>query len=82
MAITHIKKWGNSFGVRIPQGLLAQLNLQADGEVEIILENGRLILLPVVKRASYSLDELLSQITTDNLHGEADFGKPVGNEVW
>ena len=81
MAITHIKKWGNSFGIRIPQSILAQLNLQADGEVEIILENGRLILLPV-KSSTYSLDELLSQITPDNLHRESDFGKPVGNEAW
>ena len=81
MAISHIKKWGNSFGIRIPQSLLAQLNLQAGGAVEIILENGRLILAPV-KSTEYSLDDLLSQITSDNLHGESDFGRPVGNEVW
>jgi antitoxin MazE len=78
--ITQIKKWGNSYGVRIPQSLLAQLNLQADGEIELLLENGRLILSPV--RSTPSLDELLSKITHDNQHNEMDFGKPVGKEVW
>lgn len=28
------------------------------------------------------LDELLSQITPENVHGEIDFGGPVGREVW
>jgi hypothetical protein len=27
------------------------------------------------------LDELLAQITPENLHGEIDFGNPVGREL-
>ena len=81
MTITHIKKWGNSFGVRIPKSLLIQLNLQTDGEIEILLENGRLIISPV-KSITYSLDDLLSKITPENLHHEMDFGKSIGKEVW
>ena len=79
MITTHIKKWGNSLAVRFPQSLLAQLNLQADAEVEIQIEEGRLILSPV-KKPSYTLDELLAQITPENLQDEIDFGKPVGKE--
>jgi antitoxin MazE len=81
MTITHVKKWGNSYGIRISQSLLAQLNLQAGGEIEILLENGRLIISPI-KSTPYSLDELLSKITPDNLHDEMDFGNSVGKEVW
>ena len=81
MITTYIRKWGNSLAIRLPQSLLAQLNLQIDGEVEISLEEGRLILSPV-KKPGYTLDELLAQITLENLHDEIDFGKPVGKEVW
>ncbi len=26
--------------------------------------------------------ELLQQVTSHNIHGEVDFGPPVGKEVW
>ena len=81
MVTTHIKKWGNSLAVRFPRSLLAQLNLQPDGEVEISVEEGRLIISPV-KKPKYTLDELLTQITPESLHDEADFGGPVGKEAW
>jgi antitoxin MazE len=81
MITTHIRKWGNSLAVRFPQSLLAQLNLQANGEVEISLDGGRLIISPV-KKPKYKLDKLLAQITPQNLHNEIDAGKPTGKEVW
>jgi antitoxin MazE len=81
MIITHIRKWGNSLAVRFPQSILAQLNLQEDGEIEISIEEGRLILSPV-KKPKYTLDELLSQVTPESLHDEIDFGAPLGKEVW
>jgi antitoxin MazE len=81
MVITHIKKWGNSLAIRFPQSLLAQLNLKEDGEVEIKIEEGRLILSPV-KKPKYTLDELLAQVTPESLHDEVDFGAPRGKEEW
>jgi antitoxin MazE len=81
MITTHIRKWGHSLAVRFPQSLLSQLNLQADEEVEIRVDEGRLILSPI-KKPKYSLDELLAQITPESLQDEIDFGKPVGNEAW
>lgn len=32
-------------------------------------------------RPRYTLDELLASVTPDNLHGEVDFGPPVGREI-
>jgi antitoxin MazE len=81
MITTHIRKWGHSLAVRFPQSLLAQLNLQADGEVEISIEEGRLVLSPV-KKPKYTLDELLAQIKPESLHDEIDFGESLGKEVW
>jgi antitoxin component of MazEF toxin-antitoxin module len=31
---------------------------------------------------TYQLDDLLKGITKDNIHGEIDFGRPEGKEVW
>lgn len=28
------------------------------------------------------LEDLLSEVTEDNLHSEIDFGAPVGREIW
>jgi antitoxin MazE len=81
MITTHIRKWGNSLAIRFPQSMLAQLNLQADGEVEIRVDEGRLILSPV-KKPKYTLAELLAQMTPESIHAEIDFGKPVGKEGW
>jgi antitoxin MazE len=30
----------------------------------------------------YSLEELLAQVTDENLHAEIDTGLPVGREIW
>jgi antitoxin component of MazEF toxin-antitoxin module len=30
----------------------------------------------------FSLEELLAQVTDDNLHEEVETGPPVGREVW
>jgi len=40
-----------------------------------------LVIVPLAKDGR-NLDELLDQITPQNLHGEFETGKPVGGEVW
>ena len=35
-----------------------------------------------VPRKEYDISELLKRITPENLHEEADFGRPVGKEAW
>jgi antitoxin MazE len=81
MITTRIRKWGNSLAVRFPMSVLSQINLQENGEVEIKVEDNKLILSPV-KKTKYQLKDLLSQITPENRQEEIDFGKPVGKEVW
>ena len=38
--------------------------------------------LPCFTQKVYDLDELLSRVRPDNLHGEIDSGEPVGREVF
>jgi antitoxin MazE len=42
--------------------------------------NGGLLIIPAERR--YGLKELVSGITPQNRHAEADWGGPVGQEVW
>jgi antitoxin MazE len=77
---TQIAKWGNSLAVRIPKSLAAEVNVQDGDAVEVSVEAGALVVRPQPKR--YSIEELVEGITRENRHGEIDWGKPVGKEVW
>ena len=75
-----MRKWGNSIGVRIPAGILTELNLSAEIKVDVRAEAGRIIIEPIID-SQETLEQLLGQITPDNLHSEIDFGQPVGKEL-
>jgi antitoxin MazE len=78
---TCVKKWGNSLALRIPRPLAEEVGLYADSPVELSLEGGRLIIVPIVE-PRYALEILLAQVTSQNLHGEVDTGEAIGGEVW
>jgi len=78
---SRISKWGNSLGVRIPKVLAAQAGLSDGDSIEIRLEDGRLIVEPIVG-LSYELDDLLEDVREDNIHGEVSTGRAVGSEAW
>jgi antitoxin MazE len=77
---TVVKKWGNSASVRIPVAVMKAAHLDLDETVDVREESGRIIIEPMPRR-DYDLGELVRRITRENLHDEADFGKPVGKEA-
>lgn len=76
-----IQKWGNSLALRIPSAFAKSIGLANDTEVDLILEDDRLIVTKS-SAANPILTELLAQITKDNIHKEVDFGDNVGREAW
>ena len=78
--MTQVGKWGNSLAVRIPGPYAKELDFQEGTEVEMTRVKDGLLLKR--RTREYSLDELLKQITPENLHGETDWGPPVGKEAW
>lgn len=76
---TRIQRWGNSLAVRIPKPFAAEAGLEQQSEVDVAVVDGALVITPSPAPA---LDELLAQVTDENLHSEIDFGSPVGREVW
>ena len=77
----RIQKWGNSLALRIPKSFAAEIGLQRDSTVELSLADGKLITTPVAKPKP-TLNQLLSNVTRDNVHHEIDTGPATGNEIW
>jgi len=74
-----LKKWGNSLALRIPKNIATTLSIEKESMLELIVENGRLIIVPQNK---ILLESLVAEIDSENLHSEIDMGKRVGNEKW
>ena len=78
---TKVQMWGNSLALRIPKSFAAEALLEPDTEVDLSLEQGKLVVTPIFEPA-YTLEQLLEGITEENIHAEVDTGASVGNEVW
>lgn len=80
MAQVIVRKWGNSPSVRLPVAIMEAASLKIDDAVEIAVEDGRIVIVPV-RAKEVSLQSLLADVTTENIHREIDFGLPVGKEA-
>ena len=78
---TKVQKWGNSLALRIPKSFAAETLLEPDTEVELSLVKGKLIISPMT-RSVYSLEQLLKDVTEENVHAEVETGSSVGREAW
>ena len=78
---TRVQKWGNSLGVRIPRGLAEEVGLGAGSEVSLSAKDGELVVKPSVP-ARLSLDDLLADVSEENLHSSIDMGSAVGAETF
>lgn len=78
---TKIQKWGNSLALRIPRGYAKHAKLNTNSEVDIKLDDNKIIIKPVVSQKEL-LDELLSGIDENNVHREIETGAARGNEIW
>jgi antitoxin MazE len=79
--VSTVAKWGNSLAIRLPQHLIKEIQLAEGVEVDLIVVDGNLVIKPRTRKR-YSLEEMISAITPENLHSEIESGIAVGNEVW
>lgn len=75
-----IQKWGNSLAIRIPKNITQDSRVSEGSNIDIMIENGNIVLVPVKKE--YSLKELIKNITVENLHSEISTGDRTGGEIW
>jgi antitoxin MazE len=78
MMQVRVTKWGNSLGVRIPQAYAECTKISEGTTVEVLVRDDEI----VIRRKKYTLDDLLAKVTPDNIHGETDWGAPMGREEW
>ncbi|MEX2682958.1 MAG: AbrB/MazE/SpoVT family DNA-binding domain-containing protein [Candidatus Sigynarchaeota archaeon] len=76
-----LKKWGNSFAIRIPKSIIDDLGLEVEEEIEIKVASGSINLKPL-KRKRYTLDDLMQKVTMENIHEPFWTDSPRGKEAW
>ncbi len=78
--MTKIAKWGNSLGLRLPQSVAIEAQVDEGDTVDVSVKNGAIVIRP--SRPTYSLERLVAKITPQNRHNESEWGQAVGDEAW
>lgn len=84
---SKVQRWGNSLAIRIPKAYATEMGLDNDSPIQLLYVEGRLIIEAYEPEETEEddiedIDELVSQITDENMHDYIDTGPAVGNEVW
>ncbi|MCL2073082.1 MAG: hypothetical protein FWH18_04110 [Marinilabiliaceae bacterium] len=77
-----IEQWGNGLGINIPSVIANGMSLKEGLSVNVQRNGRRIIIEPSLSHISYNLNEMLSEITDDNIHQYIETGNPLGNEIW
>jgi len=57
------------------------MGLKQNSSVQLIIKEGVLVIAPDTE-SMWTLEELLSQVTEDNIHHEWETGPAKGEEIW
>jgi len=79
--ITVARKWGNSLGVRLPKALVREAGIADGSRIAVKAGPGRII-LRLVRRPRYRLEDLVRGISARNRHPAVETGVPRGREAW
>ena len=76
MTTSTRRTWGGAIAVSLPKKILGLLGLKAGSEVEVKVENGKIVLLPAQPRFS------LEQLEKEQQALERKLGGPLGDSRW
>ena len=76
-----IRHGGNSLGVRLPAAVAREARLDADQQVRITVEDGRVVITPLADQTP-SLEQRLAHFDPERHGGEAMVTPNVGAERW
>ena len=80
--VQTIQKWGNGTGVRLPKRVLEEVHLSPNQQVEVNIENGKIILTPIPDTRPITLEQLLVNVTPELIGGEIFWGEDSGAEAY
>lgn len=75
-----IQKWGNSQGIRIPKVILDELNISEKDELEIKVEDNKILIEKIEQRKN--IKELFHGFDGEYKSVDVDWGDAVGEEIW
>ena len=78
--VTVIKKWGNASAIRLPANILKELNWAVNENIDIKIQDNKLILEKSTKRKN--ILELFENYEGDYKCTEIDWGESIGEEIW
>jgi antitoxin MazE len=79
MATAQIVKWGNSLAIRIPKPVAEEAGVTEGDAIELKAHQGEIKVR--LRERVPSLQELVSQITPENRHGETMVDREIGKEI-
>ena len=81
--VTKVQSWGNSQGLRLSKQVLADAHVSVGDDVDVAVRDGAIVVTPVKRtQGKVNLRSLVARIPKGYRPDEADWGKPVGREVW
>ena len=75
---TRISKWGSSLAVRIPKAVAEEWGVKEGSTVEMSQDDQGIHL----RKRKFTLEELVDQMTPENMHPYVWTDEPRGEEVW
>lgn len=77
----QVEKTEKGLAILIPDELIHGSQVKAGSTVDLTLVDSKVVIAPI-RRSKYTTEELLAGVTDENIHGETDWGPPVGKEIW
>ena len=74
-------KWGDNLALRIPKSAAQALNLHTGSRVELAIENGALVLRPIVRRKRTRV-YTIERIAERDDQGKRAAGGRLGRSTW
>ena len=81
--LSKVQKWGNSQGIRIPKHLLENSHIKIGEEVDITVQEGKIVVESTNKiHGRYTIQDLVGRMPKDYDPEEENWGVPIGREAW
>ncbi|CAN5633752.1 hypothetical protein BH11ARM2_BH11ARM2_28250 [soil metagenome] len=74
-----LERRGDAYIIELPKELVEEEGMREGDQIELTQTPNAML---VRRLPRYKLAEQLEGMTPKNSHGEIDWGRPVGNEVW
>ncbi len=80
---TQIVSIGDNLGISLPANILNEFRLENGSKVDVKVLKNKIEITSIIDiHKELSLEEMLINITQNNIHSEIDTHHSVGNEVW